>query len=305
MHLARTFTVLALAATPAAPAFAQSTDAMTADCGTAAQAYFQDVQARTDMQYNGQRVDGTHAVNGRIFLETRAEDFACSFAPGGATMVEFFAEGRVQDAFLSGHASAAPAARPAGPLPEHVSPPPMPPGEPPYLGVFGLADDLSIHAEPSVDAAIVGSVPAGTVLRNFGCTESGIQGWCEVAAMGADGPTGWAAADYLEKADASLRAGQGAFDATGPIACAEADGEPMSWCNFGVAREGGGTATVVITRPDGRTRAIFFIDGVANSADTSEADGYHEFGAERQGDVTLIRVGPERYEIPDAVIFGG
>lgn len=305
MQLVRTFTILALAAIPAAPAFAQSTDTMTAACGAAAQAYFRDFEARTDMQYNGQRVDGTHAVNGQIFLETRAEDFACSFAPDAATLVEFFAEGQAQDAFLSEHASAVPLAQPVGPLPELVSPPPMPPGDPPYLGVFGLADDLSLHAEPSADAAVVGGVPAGTVLRNFGCTEGGIQGWCEVAEMGADGPTGWASADYLEQADSSLRAGQGAFDATGPIACAQADGEPMTWCNLGVARDGGGTATVVITRPDGRTRAIFFIDGVANGADTSEADGYHEFSAERQGDVTLIRVGPERYEIPDAVIFGG
>jgi hypothetical protein len=40
-------------------------------------------------------------------------------------------------------------------------------------------------------------------------------------------------------------------------------------------------------------------------ADTSEADGYHEFRADKESDLHLIRVGPERYEIPDAVILGG
>jgi hypothetical protein len=44
---------------------------------------------------------------------------------------------------------------------------------------------------------------------------------------------------------------------------------------------------------------------VAIGADTSEADGYHDFSAEKESDLNLIRVGPERYEIPDAVIFGG
>ena len=73
----------------------------------------------------------------------------------------------------------------------------------------------------------------------------------------------------------------------------------------GVARDGGGNATVIITKPDGVKRAIFFLDGKANSADTSQADGYGEFKAEQENDLHLIRVGEERYEIPDAVITGG
>ena len=105
--------------------------------------------------------------------------------------------------------------------------------------------------------------------------------------------------------DAATRAGNGDFDATGQIPCAQAAGQQMTQCDFGVSREGGGTATVVVTRPDGTTRAIFFIDGKANSADTSQADGYPEFSTGREGDLNRIRVGGERYEIPDAVIFGG
>lgn len=79
----------------------------------------------------------------------------------------------------------------------------------------------------------------------------------------------------------------------------------MGQCYFGVARPGGGSATVVLTRPDGTTRAIFFSNGMAIGADTSEADGYGEFSAERDSDLNLIRVGDERYEIPDAVVLGG
>ena len=39
-------------------------------------------------------------------------------------------------------------------------------------------------------------------------------------------------------------------------------------------------------------------------ADTSEADGYPEFRSNKENDLHLIRVGNERYEIPDAVILG-
>lgn len=105
--------------------------------------------------------------------------------------------------------------------------------------------------------------------------------------------------------DASVGAGQGDFDATGQVPCAQHRGQPMGQCRFGVSRAGGGTATVVVTKPDGSTRAIFFIDGKANSADTSQADGYGEFSARREADLNLIRVGDERYEIPDAAIYGG
>jgi hypothetical protein len=79
----------------------------------------------------------------------------------------------------------------------------------------------------------------------------------------------------------------------------------MGQCEFGVARAGGGYATVVVKRPDGRTRAIYFFSGKPVGADTSQADGYPEFRATMERDLHLIRVGNERYEIPDAVVLGG
>lgn len=95
------------------------------------------------------------------------------------------------------------------------------------------------------------------------------------------------------------------FDATGTVPCAQYSGQPMAQCDFGVARAGGGTATVVVTKPDGSKRAIFFVDGRAASADTSQADGYGEFNSSLEADLHMIQVGEERYEIPDAVVSGG
>lgn len=94
------------------------------------------------------------------------------------------------------------------------------------------------------------------------------------------------------------------FHATGNIPCATAVSQPTASCPFGVKREAKGSATVTITKPDGHTRAIFFENGKAVGADVSQADP-GDFKAEKQGDLSIIHIGKERYEIPDAVIFGG
>jgi hypothetical protein len=122
----------------------------------------------------------------------------------------------------------------------------------------------------------------------------------------AGAPAKVAAADGEAKAaDPVERAGAGKFDATGRIPCAQAKGQPMGQCDFGVARAGGGTAAVVVTRPDGRKRFIFFEKGKATGADLSQADGNMAFRASKQADLYVIQAGDERYEIPEAVIVGG
>ena len=40
-------------------------------------------------------------------------------------------------------------------------------------------------------------------------------------------------------------------------------------------------------------------------ADVSESEGRLEFSATKDSDLHRIRIGNERYEIPDAVILGG
>lgn len=113
------------------------------------------------------------------------------------------------------------------------------------------------------------------------------------------------ATDAAKSTDASMRAGMGKFDATGPIPCAQHAGQPMGQCQFGVARAGGGTATVVVTLFDGRKRVIFFEQGKPVGADLSQADGKATLRATKESDLHMIRIGDERYEIPDAVVFGG
>lgn len=105
--------------------------------------------------------------------------------------------------------------------------------------------------------------------------------------------------------EASARASQGKFNATGKIPCAQNKGQPMGQCDFGVARAGGGTAAVSITLPDGRKRVIFFKAGKAVSANLSQADGNMSFSASKEADLYMVRAGNERYEIPEAAIYGG
>lgn len=82
-------------------------------------------------------------------------------------------------------------------------------------------------------------------------------------------------------------------------------GQPTDRCEFGVARDGDGSATVVVVRPDGMRLALFFDTGSLVSADSSQADRHPDVGATRAGDLATVRVGDDRYEIPDAVLFGG
>ena len=94
------------------------------------------------------------------------------------------------------------------------------------------------------------------------------------------------------------------YHATGNIPCSTAAGQPTGSCSFGVTREGHGTGMVTVTKPDGRNRAIFFKKGKATGYDQSQADT-GKFSAKKQGDLSIIHIGQERYEIPDAVIWGG
>jgi hypothetical protein len=107
--------------------------------------------------------------------------------------------------------------------------------------------------------------------------------------------------------DSALRAGRGEFDATAPdIPCTRGGGPLRDVCELGVARGGGGDATVVITFPDGFRRALFFTHGEFVSADASEAGGGFDTEWSKDASGTYrIRVDDERYALPEAVVFGG
>ena len=188
-------------------------------------------------------------------------------------------------------------------------------GGPRNWEVAGVASALNLREQPSTRAYIIARYAPGAILHNLGCLRAEDRVWCDVQEL-RGGPRGYVAAEFLTPAVApdgtvargpdtsALRAGQGDFDASGQIPCAQYVGQPMTPCDFGVARAGGGYATVVITKPDGITRAIYFMMGIPIGADTSEADP-GEFSASRESDLNFVRVGDERYEIPDAVVYGG
>lgn len=189
-------------------------------------------------------------------------------------------------------------------------------GGPRNWEVTGISSRLNLREQPSTSSRVVTSYTPGTILNNLGCQHTEGKYWCDVQKI-EGGPRGYVAAEFLKPAispdgsastgpdDSALRAGQGKFDATGKIPCAQYSGQPMMQCEFGVARAGGGYSTVVVNKPDGRTRAIFFRMGKPIGSDTSEADGYAELSSSKEKDLNFIRIGNERYEIPDAVILGG
>ncbi|MBK0399024.1 SH3 domain-containing protein [Limibaculum sp. M0105] len=189
-------------------------------------------------------------------------------------------------------------------------------GGPRHWEVTGVQSSLALREGPTTASRRIARLAPGAILTNLGCEDAGGRVWCDVQPF-RGGPRGFAAHEFLKHAQApdgsyptgedpsALRAGRGDFDARGPLGCAFADGQPMGECAFGVARGGGGDATVVVDRPDGLKRAIFVVRGAPVGADTSEADGYHDFTTHRAADVYRVQIGQERYEIVDAIVFGG
>jgi hypothetical protein len=178
---------------------------------------------------------------------------------------------------------------------------------------------LNLRSEPSRGATILTRLPDGLPLRNLGCRMAEGGKWCRVATLSDPGLEGWVSADYLVEGTAAaaplpdmipaggtdaLVSGTG-FNATGKVECAPAPGAAIEMCDFGVIRDGGGTGTVTVTLPDGRTRAIFFANGIPVSFDRSEADGDLPFDVKRTADGHMVFIGQASVILPEAVLTGG
>ena len=101
----------------------------------------------------------------------------------------------------------------------------------------------------------------------------------------------------------NLPAVKTSFNATGNIPCARYSGQPMTSCKFGVIRRGGGSATIKVFWPDGGERYLYFENGKIISTDSQSGANITN---ERDSDLNRIFNGSnERFEIPDAVIYGG
>ena len=80
-----------------------------------------------------------------------------------------------------------------------------------------------------------------------------------------------------------------------------ATSQPTGQCQFRVSRGSGGTASVWVTMPTGDERYLDFREGKLVGSDPGKA--VHQ---DRNGDLNLIYIdGTERYELPDAVLYGG
>jgi hypothetical protein len=97
------------------------------------------------------------------------------------------------------------------------------------------------------------------------------------------------------------------FHATGTVRCVTRARWATRDCAAGVIRLSDGSIVVTVFHPEGRSRDIIFDAGKrATGVRTAEADGSDRqpFSATRTADETIVRLGPERYEIPDEVIDG-
>jgi hypothetical protein len=168
--------------------------------------------------------------------------------------------------------------------------------------------DLKIHSGPHARYPVISQAANGELAQNRGCRMTGLDRWCKVRLQGS-GQQGWVAGRLLTEAAAPEAAavpeggpvGNGTpFDATGEVLCAVVEGQPMRPCPFGVVRDGPGNAGVWIALGEGRERAILFEGGVPVSADSPDPISF-----EKTDDTFSVRVGAERFDIPEAVISGG
>lgn len=183
-------------------------------------------------------------------------------------------------------------------------------GGPDWWQVAGLSagSALNVRSGPATRYPVVGKAQNGETLQNRGCRMTGPERWCSVRASGS-GQQGWVAGRFLVEAappqsPATMEGGPvgegAAFDATGLVPCATTLGQPTRGCPFGVVRDGPGAAGVWIALGNGAERQVLFEGNAPVATNVDAALTY-----EKQADLFLVRIGDERYEIPEAVVNGG
>lgn len=111
---------------------------------------------------------------------------------------------------------------------------------------------------------------------------------------------GIAAGDIMA---ANARAKSGDFDRTGEVGCAQEAGQPLGLCEAGIARDENG-AVVVVTFPNGFSRMLMFeggtflrgnatMSGVGTDTEWTISNGIYQ-----------VRVDDQRFEIPEALVWG-
>lgn len=177
-------------------------------------------------------------------------------------------------------------------------------GGPDWWQVSGVSanDALNVRSGPGTAHGVIGELANGDRIRNRGCKMTGETRWCHVETAGDQPFSGWVAGRFLKEAAAPSGNSKAAgHEARGNIPCAQSAGQPMGNCEFRVSRGNGGTASVWIALPSGGERYLDFRDGRLVGSDPGMSVSHT-----REQDLNMILVnGAERYEIPDAALFGG
>ncbi|MEO3388926.1 SH3 domain-containing protein [Mesorhizobium sp. CAU 1741] len=175
-------------------------------------------------------------------------------------------------------------------------------GGPDFWRVAGLPrnDTLNVRSGPGTSHGIVGELADGDVVANRGCEMASGSKWCRIEAGSEQRFRGWVSGRYLVEAARPQNGGTTA-ESSGKVPCSPSAGQPTRDCTFRASRGNGGNASVWIALPAGGERYVRFVDGRP-----VETDPGMDITFEQISDLYLVRIGGvERYEIPEAVVFGG
>ena len=103
---------------------------------------------------------------------------------------------------------------------------------------------------------------------------------------------------------ATKRAKAGAFDMTGKVACAQEVGQVMDTCAAAVARASDSAAAVVVTFPNGFARTLIFDDGVFVRGNPTMSGVGTDMEWHLSDSMYFVRVDDQRFELPEALVFG-
>lgn len=173
-------------------------------------------------------------------------------------------------------------------------------GGPDYWQVTGAPNgSLPLRAVPGDGGSTKGTATDAAIVRNLGCRMVEDDRWCQVEQTGGATARGWVPGRYLRESTVAPSGDGGAT--SGALPCAWRSAQTTASCPFEAAPRGQGASTVTITRPNGERRRIDF---EAGRAVASNLGGAAPLTSTRRGTTTLVAVGIERYDVPDAAIWG-
>lgn len=170
-------------------------------------------------------------------------------------------------------------------------------GDTPLAAASEVPADTAAEEEPLEDKSAFRSI-ADALLGLVGGEDEPAE---ETASLAPAADEADAVPGIVEAPDVVAATTGSTSETGGEIPCARYLGQPMAMCRASVVREGAQTAAVTVSWPDGGRRVIRFRDGRMEGSDSAQP-----FRAVREADLNMIRIGKtERFEIPDALAFGG